>query len=72
MLLSDATKTDPLSEARQGNIFDPVADTMSCFDEGQWTDRYMTEEGWPLGIGMLQTVPIKLLPPQKAGRVPRL
>ena len=48
-LLTDATKTDPLSEARQGNIFDPTVDTMSCFDEGEWTDRYMTEGGLSIG-----------------------
>ena len=48
-LLTDPTKSDPLSEARQGNIFDPQADTMSCFDEGQWTDRHMTEGGLSVG-----------------------
>ena len=49
ILLSDATKTDPLSEARQGNVFDPTVDTMSCFDEGAWTDRYMTVGGLAVG-----------------------
>ena len=48
-LLTDPNKTDPLSEARQGNVFDPEADSMSCFDDGEWTDRYMTEGGLAVG-----------------------
>lgn len=48
-LLTDPAKTDPLSEARQGNIFDPDVDTMSCFDDDQWTDRFMTEGGLVVG-----------------------
>ena len=48
-LLTNAAKTDPLSEARQGTIFDPDADTMSCFDENEWTDRYMTAGGLTIG-----------------------
>ncbi|MEC8374551.1 MAG: pilus assembly PilX N-terminal domain-containing protein [Pseudomonadota bacterium] len=48
-LLSDPNQTDPLSEARQGNIFDPANDAMSCFDNNEWTDRYMTEGGLAVG-----------------------
>ena len=33
VLLSDANLTDPLSEARQGNVYDPQVNTLSCFDE---------------------------------------
>lgn len=49
VLLADNALTDPLSEARQGTIFDPVADEMSCFDEGSWTDRHMTAGGLTTG-----------------------
>ncbi|NDW14402.1 pilus assembly protein PilZ [Alteromonas genovensis] len=49
VLLADDTLTDPLSEARQGTIFDPNADEMSCFDEGDWTDRHMTAGGLTTG-----------------------
>lgn len=49
VLLADNSKTDPLSEARQTNAFDPSADQMSCFDDNEWTDRYMTEGGLTVG-----------------------
>jgi type IV pilus assembly protein PilX len=49
VLLADDTLTDPLSEARQGTIFDPNADEMSCFDEEDWTDRHMTAGGLTTG-----------------------
>ncbi len=48
-LLTDDSKTDPLSEARQDIIFDPTTDSMSCFDDGEWTDRFMTEGGLTAG-----------------------
>lgn len=41
VLLTDDTKKDPLTEARQGTQFDPDNDTMSCFDNG-WTARNVT------------------------------
>ena len=49
VLLTDNALTDPLSEARQGTVFDPDIDDMSCFDEGSWTDRHMTEGGLTTG-----------------------
>ena len=49
VLLADDTLTDPLSEARQGTTFDPNVDEMSCFDEGDWTDRHMTVGGLTTG-----------------------
>ncbi len=62
VLLADATKTDPLSEARQGNQFDPQADTMSCFDDANWTNRQLTKDGLTIGsrhvaAGSYQTEP---------------
>ncbi|GGW86107.1 PilX N-terminal domain-containing pilus assembly protein [Alteromonas halophila] len=44
VLLADDTLTDPLSEARQGNVFDPAADTLSCFEDANWTNRQMTSD----------------------------
>ena len=41
ILLTDSSKTDPLSEARQGTQFDPDTDTLSCSDQN-WTDRRVT------------------------------
>ena len=41
VLLSDVNLTDPLSEARQGNVYDPQVNTLSCFDENTWTNRQM-------------------------------
>ncbi|MEW9798745.1 PilX N-terminal domain-containing pilus assembly protein [Alteromonas sp. CYL-A6] len=62
VLLADDTKTDPLSEARQGNTFDPQADTMSCFDDAEWTTRHMTTGGLAVGTrhvadGQYQSAP---------------
>ncbi|MCQ8849480.1 PilX N-terminal domain-containing pilus assembly protein [Alteromonas stellipolaris] len=48
-LLQDSTKVDPLSAARQLDPYDPETETMSCFDENEWTDRYMTEGGLSWG-----------------------
>lgn len=49
VLLADDDKTDPLSEARQNAAFDPTVDQLSCFDENEWTDRYMTQDGLSVG-----------------------
>jgi len=49
ILLADTNLTDPLSEARQGNVYDPSTQTMSCFDEDEWTDRFMTQGGLTVG-----------------------
>lgn len=49
VLLTDDTKTDPLTEARQGTVFDPDTDTLSCFDDG-WTDRQVTSDVLAVGI----------------------
>lgn len=49
ILLMDENKTDPLSQARQGKVLDPSVETISCFDEDEWTDRYMTHSGLTLG-----------------------
>lgn len=62
VLLSDDDLTDPLSEARQGNTFNPQTDAMSCFDNAQWTDRNMTTSGLSSGTrhtatGDYQTTP---------------
>ncbi|MBO7923494.1 pilus assembly protein PilZ [Alteromonas sp. K632G] len=48
-LLQDSTKVDPLSAARQLDPYEPETETMSCFDENEWTDRYMTESGLSTG-----------------------
>ncbi|WP_421131955.1 PilX N-terminal domain-containing pilus assembly protein [Alteromonas sp. A079] len=62
ILLADDTKTDPLSEARQGKELDPTVESMSCFDEGEWTDRALTQGGLTTGdrhtvTGNYQNVP---------------
>ena len=49
VLLTDTNKSDPLSQARQGKVLDPSTETISCFDEDEWTDRYMTHDGLTLG-----------------------
>ena len=62
VLLADDTQTDPLSEARQGNTFDPTVDEISCYENGQWTNRQMTSGGLSVGTrhissGQYQDVP---------------
>lgn len=49
ILLADDTKTDPLSEARQGITFDPQNDALSCFEDNDWTNRQMTTAGLEVG-----------------------
>lgn len=48
ILLVDATKMDPLSEARQGLVFDPDTDTVTCSDT-RWTTRRVTASGLTVG-----------------------
>jgi type IV pilus assembly protein PilX len=48
-LLSEDVLTDPLSQARQGNQLDPEATDLSCFDDENWTDRTLTEDGLTAG-----------------------
>lgn len=62
VLLANVNLTDPLSEARQGNQFDPVNDRFSCFDENNWTNRQITSGGLETGrqhtaTGNYQTSP---------------
>ncbi|WP_100643300.1 PilX N-terminal domain-containing pilus assembly protein [Alteromonas facilis] len=45
ILLTDPNLTDPLSDARQGNIFDPTVQTMSCYENATWTNRTVTQAG---------------------------
>lgn len=49
VLLRDASKVDPLSEARQGVQFNPDIDSLSCFDNG-WTNRQVTTSGLAVGV----------------------
>ena len=53
-VLTDNTKNDALTAARQGKVLDPTVEAMSCFDENEWTDRYVTSAG--LTKGELHTV----------------
>lgn len=48
-LLSDVNLTDPLSEARQGNVINLAAQTPSCVDEVNWTNRTLTTGGLTTG-----------------------
>ncbi|MGB2427235.1 MAG: PilX N-terminal domain-containing pilus assembly protein [Alteromonas sp.] len=48
-LLTDPNLSDPLSDARQGNVYDPTAGDMSCFDLAAWTNRTMTQAGLTVG-----------------------
>ncbi|MCW8107365.1 PilX N-terminal domain-containing pilus assembly protein [Alteromonas ponticola] len=49
ILLKDEALTDPLSEARQGNAFDPEVDALSCFNDVDWINRQMTTGGLTTG-----------------------
>lgn len=49
VLLTDPNMTDPLSDARQGNILDPAAQQLSCFDNASWTNRTITQAGLTTG-----------------------
>lgn len=55
ILLADDTQTDPLSEARQGTLFDPATDTMSCFASNDWTNRQLTANGLVVGTRHIAT-----------------
>jgi len=48
VLLTSAL-TDPLSEARQGNEFDPEVEDLSCYNDIRWTNRTMTSAGLTTG-----------------------
>lgn len=48
VLLSSAL-TDPLSEARQGNEYNPDVETLSCYNDTRWTNRTMTSVGLTTG-----------------------
>ncbi|WP_100656369.1 PilX N-terminal domain-containing pilus assembly protein [Alteromonas flava] len=45
VLLTDPNLSDPLSDARQGNVLDPNIQTLSCFDNASWTNRSVTQGG---------------------------
>lgn len=49
VLLADDTKTDPLSEARQGVTFDPATDELACSNAADWTNRSLTASGLSTG-----------------------
>lgn len=42
VLLTDPTKVDPLSEARQGDAVDLATDDLTCFNDVDWTNRAVT------------------------------
>lgn len=48
-LLADNTLLDPITEARQGNILDPVTQAFSCFVEQGFTGRTVTSSGFSTG-----------------------
>lgn len=48
-LLSNDNLMDPLSEARQGTELDPGVNRLSCFNNDDWTNRAMTEQGLTTG-----------------------
>ena len=45
---------------------------MSCFDDGEWTDRYMMKAALLLVTDMWWMARIKVRPRQRAGRALRL
>ncbi|MBT0585784.1 pilus assembly protein PilZ [Alteromonas sp. SM 2104] len=49
VLLTDPLLLDPLSQARQGNVFDPTAQQLSCFENANWTNRTVTQAGLSTG-----------------------
>ncbi len=62
VLLADDDVVDPLSQARQGNVFDPDTNTLSCYDNESWTNRQVTEGGLTTGeqhtaVGVYQSSP---------------
>lgn len=62
VLLADDTKTDPLSEARQGNTYVPAVNDLRCTNDADWTNRQMTASGLATGSqhkasGNYQTTP---------------
>lgn len=49
VLLAGAVLTDPISQARQGNTLNPTATDLSCYDNENWTNRILTEDGLTAG-----------------------
>lgn len=49
VLLTDPNLSDPLSDARQGNVLDPTVQTLSCFENATWTNRSVTQGGLTTG-----------------------
>ncbi|AXR07222.1 pilus assembly PilX family protein [Salinimonas sediminis] len=45
VLLTNAALLDPLSQARQGDIYDPQTEQLSCRENVRWTNRQMTSAG---------------------------
>jgi len=45
VLLANPNKVDPLSQARQGTVIDLGNQTLSCFNNADWTNRVITSNG---------------------------
>ena len=45
VILANANLNDPLSDARAGNQIDLTVQTLSCFDNANWTNRVLTKDG---------------------------
>ncbi|MFC3094728.1 pilus assembly protein PilZ [Alteromonas sediminis] len=61
-LLLASNNLDPLTEARQGNEYDPTIQDMSCHDDEAWTTRHLTSNGLDkntqhLAAGKYHTIP---------------
>lgn len=72
VLLSDVNLTDPLSEARQGNVYDPQVNTLSCFDENTWTNRQMPSGALEIGKQNIGSENYQSTQRPKAGHVRHL
>ncbi|MDP5031476.1 MAG: pilus assembly protein PilZ [Paraglaciecola sp.] len=49
VVLADANINDPLSDARGGNQLDLTVQSLSCFEENDWTNRSVTSAGLSKG-----------------------
>lgn len=49
VLLTDPNVSDPLSDARQGNVYDPTVQQLSCYENNNWTNRTITQAGLTTG-----------------------
>lgn len=45
VILADSTLNDPLSDARGGNQLDLTVQSLSCFENNNWTNRNITSAG---------------------------